>query len=226
MKSKERSDDNDTGSPAVDEQVFADYLEEHPDFFQRHPSLLSQLIIPHPDSGRAISLLERQVIALRDDQRSGQRKLRELISNARENDRLGRRMEELTLYLLTPQTLDERFEELPRRLQKIFDLEYAALKRADAPGAETLGDAIRAAQCTVRLPEPARRWLFDDDAPAVASCAIMPLTVGRAGATHAVLAFGSAERARYHPDAGTHYVKQLQRLISASLGQLHALERN
>lgn len=213
--------DNET---APGEQAFADYLREHPDFFQRHPSLLSQLIIPHPTSGRAISLLERQVIALRDDQHAGQARLRELIGNARENDRLGRRMEELTLYLLTAQPLPERIDELPRRLRKIFDLEYVALRRLGTGDGEATLPEIHDAQCTVRLTEAQKTWLFgDDDGAAVASCALIPLTLGRSPTRYAMLAFGSVERARYHSDSGTHYLKQLQRLLSASIGQLHAL---
>ncbi len=225
MNSRERGETDEVPAGSAQETAFAEYLREHPDFFQRHPSLLTQLIIPHPDTGRAISLLERQVIALREDQHAGQRKLRELIGNARENDRLGRRMEELMLYLLTPQSLADRLDELPRRLRKIFDLEFVALRHADEPGADVIGADLKDVRCSVRLPEDQRRWLFGDDAPALASCAIIPLGLGRMPSRYALLALGSTERARYHPDAGTHYVKQLQRLLSASLGQLHALEK-
>ncbi|MCZ7598146.1 MAG: DUF484 family protein [Gammaproteobacteria bacterium] len=49
-----------TDDDADDEKRFAEYLKQHPDFFQRHQSLLTRLIIPHPTSGRTISLLERR----------------------------------------------------------------------------------------------------------------------------------------------------------------------
>ena len=41
------------------------YLRNHGDFFGRHPTLLTDLSLPH-DSGQAISLVERQVAILRE----------------------------------------------------------------------------------------------------------------------------------------------------------------
>ena len=41
------------------------FLETHIDFFERHPDLLSSLRLPH-NSGQAISLIEKQVSVLRE----------------------------------------------------------------------------------------------------------------------------------------------------------------
>lgn len=207
----------------VDEKAFADYLREHPDFFQRHTAVLSRLIIPHPTSGRAISLLERQVLALREEQDQERHKLRELIRNAKENDRLARRMEELALYLMSPQTLDERLDELPRKVRKIFDLEYVVLRRRDESEAECIKVDLPDALCTTRLGDDERQWLFGIDAAEIASCALVPLKLGRQSQWFAVLAIGSSDRNRYNSESGTHYLKQLQRLLGASVTQLHTL---
>ncbi|KAA3629066.1 MAG: DUF484 family protein [Proteobacteria bacterium] len=211
---------NDTSND--DEKNFAEYLRRHPDFFQRHAYLLTGLVIPHPTSGQAVSLLERQVIALRDEQSAGQRKLRELIRNARDNDRLNRRMEELTLYLFSQRNLDELVENLPRKLKNLFDLEFVTLhvgpeQSALAPGASD-GNAV----CPPALTADEKQWLFGDDAGDVESCALLTLNRGKATEPFALLAIGSTERSRYHPETGTHYLGQLQRLLSASIGQLHA----
>ena len=37
----------------------AHYLARHHDFFEQHPQLLSQMQLPHPHDGQAISLVER-----------------------------------------------------------------------------------------------------------------------------------------------------------------------
>ena len=48
----------------MDENVIADYLQTHPEFFQRHSELLQTLQVPH-QAGTS-SLIERQVAVLRD----------------------------------------------------------------------------------------------------------------------------------------------------------------
>jgi uncharacterized protein YigA (DUF484 family) len=44
----------------------AQYLKDHPDFFNQYAELLAQLSIPDPHGGRAISITERQIIGLRE----------------------------------------------------------------------------------------------------------------------------------------------------------------
>ena len=68
----------------LSEQAVHDFLAAHPDFFERHSTLLSSLNLPHA-SGGAISLVERQVSVLRQKELKLERKLRELIEVARRN---------------------------------------------------------------------------------------------------------------------------------------------
>ena len=44
----------------------ADWLSCHPEFFNDHPELLTELRIRVPRDGSAIPLIERQVLALKD----------------------------------------------------------------------------------------------------------------------------------------------------------------
>ena len=44
----------------------AAYLEAHPEFFDQHSELLTQVRVPHERSEYAVPLVERQVLALRD----------------------------------------------------------------------------------------------------------------------------------------------------------------
>ncbi len=50
----------------------ARYLQGHPEFFEQYAELLSQLHIPSPHGGRAVSITERQIGTLRE-------KVRELV---------------------------------------------------------------------------------------------------------------------------------------------------
>ena len=65
----------------------ADYLRANPEFFLSQNDLLADLRLPH-DSGKAISLLERQVVILRERGHEARQKLGSLRQNARDKDQL------------------------------------------------------------------------------------------------------------------------------------------
>ena len=66
----------------------AQYLKDHPDFFNQYAELLAQITIPDPHGGRAVSITERQIAGLRDQVRRLEGKLAELIRFGEENDAL------------------------------------------------------------------------------------------------------------------------------------------
>ncbi len=48
------------------EAEIADYLQNNADFFERHATLLTKLKLPHSRGNATVSLVERQVSALRE----------------------------------------------------------------------------------------------------------------------------------------------------------------
>ena len=206
---------------SVDEGAFADFLRAHPDFFQRHPSLISQLVIPHPNTGRAISLMEKQVMVLRDQLDATQKRLRELLSNARANDRLGERVEALTLHLLSQRSADDLLTGIPRKLKQLFDLEFVVLLKRDHPALTDQITGCNEAKCLEKPDSDTLSALFGEQAPGIRSCALVPIS--RADQRFGLLALGSLDPGRYEPASGTRYLLTLQRLVSASLTQLDAL---
>ncbi|MDP1932218.1 MAG: DUF484 family protein [Gammaproteobacteria bacterium] len=68
------------------EQV-ATYLKKHPEFFVDRDNLLAEITLPH-ESGKAISLLERQVKILRERTIESRHTLNTLLENAKYNDQL------------------------------------------------------------------------------------------------------------------------------------------
>ena len=52
----------------LSESEISDYLTAHPDFFERHLGLLGNLRLPHRTGSAAVSLVEKQVAVLRQDQ--------------------------------------------------------------------------------------------------------------------------------------------------------------
>ena len=46
------------------------YLQNNPQFFEDHADMLAEVTIPHPYSGRTISLNERQLLTLREQNKN------------------------------------------------------------------------------------------------------------------------------------------------------------
>jgi uncharacterized protein YigA (DUF484 family) len=87
-------------------QDVASYLKANPEFFIEQEDLLADLSLPH-ESGKAISLLERQVTILRDRGVDARQKLNNLLENARNNDQLFDTTRNLVLALLRAKDITE-----------------------------------------------------------------------------------------------------------------------
>jgi uncharacterized protein YigA (DUF484 family) len=98
MNSETSAKQNNDKNTVSAEQV-AQYLKEHPDFFINRDSLLEKITLPH-ESGKAISLLERQVKILRERSIESRHTLNALMENAKYNDQLFNVTRALILALL------------------------------------------------------------------------------------------------------------------------------
>lgn len=98
MTSETMPKQNKDKSIVTAEQV-AQYLHENPDFFINRDSLLAEITLPH-ESGKAISLLERQVKILRERSIESRHNLNILMENAKYNDQLFNVTRTLILALL------------------------------------------------------------------------------------------------------------------------------
>ena len=87
------------GTLLAEEQV-AEFLIAHPEFFERHGSVLLRLQLPHQRGSAAVSLVERQVLVLREKHLALEKKLLELIEYGRANDAIVDRVHRLTRRLL------------------------------------------------------------------------------------------------------------------------------
>lgn len=113
-------------APVVNAAAVAEYLSRHPAFFVEHQELLGQLTLPH-ESGRAISLVERQIHLFREQRDSLQRELSELVSVARQNDRLFEKSKRLLVRLLEAESLADLATGLDEAMRHDFGLDAAGL---------------------------------------------------------------------------------------------------
>ena len=221
-----------------DPEQVAGFLSSHPDFFTDHPALLTELRLPHT-TGKAVSLIEKQVQVLRDQNQDLKIKLLELVDVAQGNDRLNERMHRLTVDLIRAGSLIDLLDALRDHLRNEFKADAIALHlpgldecQQRETGAknlvidDTLRERFPAAcidgkpQCG-RLKQEQLQSLFGDQAAAIESTAVVPLGVCASGG---LLAIGSREVNRFNPCMGTLFLSHLGELLACLLENHFASE--
>jgi uncharacterized protein YigA (DUF484 family) len=204
-----------------------DYLANHAEFFNDYPELLADLQLSHA-SGKAVSLIERQVQVLRDQNHELKQRLLELVDVARDNDRLNERLHHLTLELIRAGSLKELIDSLEHQLRNKFMADAIILHLPDLDesrqretGAQPLviDDQLRELlptpltenkpQCG-RLKEAQAEFLFGEQAAAIESSAVIPLGEN---ACRGLLTIGSREVNRFNPCMGTVFLIHLGELL-------------
>jgi len=205
------------------EQQIASYLVAHPDYFQRHPDALAAIDIPHP-TGDAVSLIERQVRTLRDQASNYRRQLENLVSVARENDALAKRLHRLTLALIETHSFDEVLNTLQDELREQFKADAVEMKlfaseqleaHAHEAGPALFRDFLKRARPNCgQLDKAKLEYLFGPQAGETGSAALIPLT---APPLAGVLAIGSRDPQRFHEGKSVDFLQRLAEVVSAKL---------
>ena len=218
----------------ISEQTVKDYLQQHPDFFERNGALLSLMSVPH-GSGEAVSLVERQVSVLRQKELKLERQLKELIGVARDNDVLAAKMHELTLQLLAAQDLPMTIAAIEEGMRSGFGADQSILVLFGDPDVFAEVDGGRFFRVVEReaqelkpfdtflsgkgprcgqVRDSQREFLFPGDADEIGSVALVPLG---AKAQLGFLAIGSADADRFHPGMSIDFLARLGDLLAGAL---------
>ena len=116
-----------------DDDMVADFLESHPDFFLEREDLLQGMQLPHGDKG-SISLVEKQVEVLRERQKKSRRQLKELLNSAERNNDIFTNVRKLVLALISAGRGKEFFDALEKSLKKDFGCKaYSLIVFGDRP---------------------------------------------------------------------------------------------
>ncbi len=209
----------------------AGYLNENREFFHVFPNLLSELSVPHPKTGKAISLIEHQIAKLRIQREQLQIEVDTLKDIAGENGELLHKVYLLTNALLAAKTDQEAIDAIYKVLKEEFLVEHLALVSWDVPlgnvsGIAQLGfsqDWSIALKTRLDLTEPVcgllddewQRGLFQTNQNIESAC-ILPLGNKR---TWGVLAMG-ATSSRFSDELGTYFLKMIARMITERLKRL------
>ena len=132
--SKAESSETQAEGVDLDAADVVSYLRAHPDFFADNKFLLAELNLPHA-SGRAVSLVERQVDILRERNMVMRKRMNELLHTARHNDELFSKTRSLTLAFLECDSMQALNEVLATHVLVDFEADFVAchLSGAEAP---------------------------------------------------------------------------------------------
>jgi uncharacterized protein YigA (DUF484 family) len=212
----------------------AAYLAAHPDFFARHPELLSSLQLPHPQNGQAVSLIERQSQVQRERIRALEAKLATLIRHGEDNDVIADRLVQWARALL----LTDDPARLPQvavdELQRIFAVPHGAVRvwriappYAQLPCAQPVSDDVRrlaasmvAPFCGANVGFEAAMWMAAEEPGSIRSLALLPLRIGAEPDAFGLLVLGSPDRDRFQIAMGTTFLARMAELASAALARL------
>jgi len=196
----------------------AQFLQDHPQFFEEHAETLLQINLPHPHGGRTISLSERQLLALREKNKQLEKSLREMMALARENESLQDKVHEFVIALFAARDLGTLCEMIPHLLRDIFSVPHVALHlwQINHPSAEVLAfaDAQPQPVCLHHAAHDTASW-FGDISSKLHSYAYLPLFAGSESVGLLILA--SEDKQRFYPEMGTVFLHRIAEAVSSAL---------
>lgn len=203
------------------------YLEAHPEFFEQEAGFLAAIRLAHPQRG-SISLVDRQLDKLREQNQQLREEITELMSVARQNETIYRSFCALYLALLPCNSINEVQQKLQTMLTELLGLSAIAMwplsgqqdwvPRPQPVDHDSLAELIRRrfnkeAFYFGRLSKEEQVLVFDEGV--AESAALMTLEDEAI-----LLAFGSADPAHFHPNLDLMLINLLRSLISAVLRQI------
>jgi uncharacterized protein YigA (DUF484 family) len=219
----------DTG---LTEDAIAEYLRANPEFFERHSSLLNNLRLPHDAGGAAVSLIERQVLVLRQKNLKLERKLKGLLDVARSNDLLATRIHALANLMLAAPDQAGVVKVLEEQLRVTFNADQSVLVvfedpagaatgrflhvvSRDDPAIASFGTFLKAnAPRCGQVRDAQRDFLFGVGNIEIGSVALVPLgNKSELG----FLAIGSRDSDHFHPGMSIDFLARLGELVSCAL---------
>lgn len=195
----------------------AQYLLDHPQFFEEHAEMLAQINLPHPHGGRTISLSERQLLTLRERVKELEKKLYELLEFAKENDALQLKVHQFNCALFGPHDRSTLQHLVVRSLRDIFSIPHAALRlwKDEPPSPEVLAFSDQHEQpvCAHHAVHDTLPW-FGEAAEHLRSFAYLPLRAN--GQTIGLLVLASEDKQRFYPEMGTLFLQRIAETLGSA----------
>lgn len=199
------------------------FLENHPDFLQHHADRFG---LKHGNERVVVSLVDRQMLELKDRARQLEARLQQLVHHGETNDQIQARMHKLALAMIAASTVDGLAQALKGCFAEVFGLNRMAL-RLWHPAAEAhatlyngrsevaaLSRNLSVPYCGPYVNDEVMSWF--PPVPVLQSFCQVALTDAE-GEPFGLLVLASDDPERFTFDMHTHYLGQIGALISTAL---------
>jgi uncharacterized protein YigA (DUF484 family) len=209
-------------------QEVASYLKTNPEFFIKQEDLLADLSLPHK-SGKAISLLERQVTILRDRGGDARQKLNNLLENARNNDQLFDTTRSLVLALLRAKDVTEIADVAQDQLSHHSNIDSCEVILIDKKGLKVAGSVRTESESILKkqfadvfrlkrthcgaISKEQTQYLFPAQDNNIKSTAICPVISN--GDVLALIAFGNQSDSYFNVNLDTLFLDFIGHVVGA-----------
>ena len=203
-------------SNKIDSKEVELFLLDNLDFFETRESLVSELKFKHSDSS-ASSLLERQILKLRGEQKNLMDLLSSFIKTATLNEDLFNKSKDLTLSILESSTGEEVIKKVQEDFKKNFNVDNCILELLD-------GNQMNEVESKTEMSFPKgaihcgsfskekMKFLFGDEK--VESMAVAVMIVGK---DIGLLKLGSYERTKYLGDEDTTFIEYIRDVLEKKI---------
>ncbi|MBQ0132521.1 MAG: DUF484 family protein [Comamonas sp.] len=225
-------------TPAMNEAHIAEYLLDHPEFFERHAEMLTAVQLSSGHGQRAVSLQERQAEMLRDKIKGLEGRIMDMVRHSSDNAAIAHKIHRWSCALAGVQDVRQLPRAIAEGIQKEFDVPQVGIRVWDVAGPYkgalfTMGvsDDAKAFATSLTMPfcgpnlgfEPTA-WLPNPDG--VQSMALMTLREGpndSQSPAFGLLVLGSPDPLRFDATMGTEFLSRIAEQASAALGRLRVM---
>lgn len=227
--------------PAMNEHSIAEYLEQHPEFFEHHADTLQRVQLNSGHGGRAVSLQERQAEMLRDKIKGLELRIMDMMRHSSENASIAQKIHRWSCALARvhdPRSLPHAVTE---GIQREFDVPQVAVRVWDVAGpymgslfsmgvsedAKAFATSLTMPFCGPNLGFEPTAWLARPEE--VQSLALLTLREGpndSQAPAFGLLVLGSPDPLRFDATMGIEFLARIAEQASAALGRLRPASGN
>ncbi|CAB5651665.1 DUF484 family protein [Comamonas aquatica] len=229
---------NSIDTPAMNEASIADYLLQHPEFFERHAEMLTSVQLSSGHGQRAVSLQERQAEMLRDKIKGLEQRIMEMVRNSSENSAIAHKIHRWSCALAAVSDVRQLPHAIAEGIQKEFDVPQVGIRVWGVAGpylgsmftmgvsedAKAFATSLTMPFCGPNLGFEPTAWLPKPDA--VQSLALLTLREGpndSQSPAFGLLVLGSTDPLRFDATMGTEFLSRIAEQASAALVRLRVM---
>ncbi|MDH0492777.1 DUF484 family protein [Comamonas aquatica] len=229
---------NSIDTPPMNEASIADYLLQHPEFFERHAEMLTSVQLSSGHGQRAVSLQERQAEMLRDKIKGLEQRIMEMVRNSSENSAIAHKIHRWSCALAAVSDVRQLPHAIAEGIQKEFDVPQVGIRVWGVAGpylgsmftmgvsedAKAFATSLTMPFCGPNLGFEPTAWLPKPDA--VQSLALLTLREGpndSQSPAFGLLVLGSTDPLRFDATMGTEFLSRIAEQASAALGRLRVM---